>query len=661
MKHSARKRSLDTQLLILGAIPAILMFVGLMAFFTNARLSDARQELFDSTQRLTDNLAPALEYAVVSGNRQVLDEILKQSMAGSSLEWIRITDVVGSQLGFVGRKGIDQWPGETDDDTGIHRFSSDILQQPVALGDDGSTEWFEPDFRVSSGAVRVGSVEVAVSEQQLTDRRTDILLTSGVVGISLLVFTLLLVNRMSATLLEPIRALTHRVLEMNHRNYRGTRPTRTKVAEIAELEDNLDHLVRDLEQLQESRDQTLTLSENAREKAEAASRAKSEFLALMSHELRTPLNGVLAMVDLVSEEGLSERQADYLNTARQSTDDLLTLINDILDVSRLDQGTLLLENRLFNPRELSENCLASFRHAAEERRLNLELSLTGPWPDKPEVAGDAPRYRQVLSSLLDNAIKFSEDGEVLVTMNWHQEADDCVFISCEVRDSGDGIPPEQLARIFHSFEQLDSSLSRPSEGTGIGLNLVQKLVELMGGHVGLNSQTGRGSSFRFEVPFDLPPAFNPEAQDTHVSPILDTAAASLADNSDSRRAPRALVVEDNPVNQRVAKTLLDRLGFDAETVSNGREALESVADQAGQYTVILMDCHMPVMDGFTAAQAIRDWETRESRRHIPIIALTADALPGTETACLNAGMNAYLAKPVRKNELRTVLSRWVPL
>ena len=661
MKHSARTRSLDTQLLILGAIPAILMFVGLMAFFTNARLSDARQELFDSTQRLADNLAPALEYAVVAGNQQVLGEILKQSMAGNNLEWIRITDVVGSQLGFVGRKGIDQWPGQTDEDAGIHRFSSDILQQPVALGGDSSTEWFEPDFRVSGGAVRVGSVEVAVSEQQLTDRRTDILLTSGVVGISLLVFTLLLVNRMSATLLDPIRALTHRVLEMNHRNYRVTRPTRTKVAEFAELEDNLDHLARDLEHLQESRDQTLTLSENAREKAEAASRAKSEFLALMSHELRTPLNGVLAMVDLVSEEGLSERQADYLNTARQSTDVLLTLINDILDVSRLDQGTLLLENGLFNPRELSENCLASFRHAAEERGLSLELSLTGPWPDKPEVAGDAPRYRQVLSSLLDNAIKFSDDGEVLVTMNWHQEADDCVFISCEVRDNGDGIPPEQLARIFHSFEQLDSSLSRRTEGTGIGLNLVQKLVELMGGHVGLNSQAGRGSSFQFEVPFDLPPAFTPEAQDTHVSSIPDTAAASLPDNSDSRRAPRALVVEDNPVNQRVAKTLLDRLGFDAETVSNGREAIESVAEQAGQYKVILMDCHMPVMDGFTAAQAIRDWETRESRRHTPIIALTADALPGTETACLNAGMNAYLAKPVRKNELRTVLSRWVPL
>ncbi|MFC4259010.1 ATP-binding protein [Marinobacter lacisalsi] len=655
MTYLNGQRSLGTQLLLLGAIPAILMFVGLMVFFTNARLSDARQDLFDSTQKLADNLAPALEYAVLAGNHNILDEILDQAMAGSSLEWIRVTDVMGHEVGFIGGENIERWPGEETPRPGVHRFTADILQQPVELGGNSSVEWFEPDFRMSAGAVRVGSVEVAVSEQQLTERRTDILLTSGVVGISLLVFTLLLVNRISATLLEPIRALTHRVEQMNHRNYQEIEPTRARVVEVAELEDNLNQLARNLSQLQESRDQTLALSEGAREKAESASQAKSEFLALMSHELRTPLNGVLAMVDLVSEETLSERQADYLNTARQSTEDLLTLINDILDVSRLDQGKLLLENRPFNPVELAENCLASFRHTAEEHGLTLKLSRTGPWPDNPEVAGDAVRYRQVLASLLDNAIKFSNDGQVLIVMDWHQEADDCVFITCEVQDGGDGIPAEQLARVFNSFELLDSSPSRPTGGTGIGLSLVQKLVELMGGHVGLTSHAGEGSSFRFEVPFDLPCA---SSQVGEVPPGPDMAARP--EGTTNRPAPKALVVEDNLVNQRVARTLLDRLGFDAEAVSNGQEAVELVTDQDGRYTVILMDCHMPVMDGFTAAQAIREWERRESRRQVPIIALTADALPGTEDACLEAGMNAYLAKPVRKHQLRLVLSRWVP-
>lgn len=658
MKGSVRKRSLGTQLLLLGAIPAALMFVGLMLFFTNARLSDARQDLFDSTQKLADNLAPALEYAVVAGNREALDEILAQAISGTSLEWIRVTNVVGNQVGFAGGAETAQWPGEDNVPPGVHRFSSDILQQPVELGGNSSNEWFEPDFRISGGAVRVGTVEVAVNEQQLTERRTDILLTSGVVGISLLVFTLLLVNRMSATLLEPIRRLSIRVQEMNRRDYRLPGPSGAKVAEIAELEDNLTQLARSLEQLQASRDQTLALSEDAREKAEAASLAKSEFLALMSHELRTPLNGVLAMVDLVAEEPLTANQADYLNTARQSTEDLLTLINDILDVSRLDQGKLLLESRLFNPRELAENCLASFRHLADQHGLELVLELTGEWPARPQVAGDAVRYRQVLSCLVDNAIKFSDDGQVAVSMDWYQEAPGCVFISCEVQDTGQGIPAEQLALVFNSFEQLDSSMSRPSGGTGIGLTLVQKLVELMGGHVGLTSRTGEGSRFRFEIPFELPAApGETSAADSHGLGDGVTGAPGLS----PRTAPRALVVEDNPVNQRVAKTLLDKLGFDAEAVTNGREAVASVTDGKTDYTVILMDCHMPVMDGFSATQAIREWENRESRRHTPIIALTADALPGTENACLDAGMNDYLAKPVRKHQLRTVLSRWVPL
>ncbi|MCK7543093.1 ATP-binding protein [Marinobacter bryozoorum] len=653
MRQRTAKRSLANQLLLLGALPAVLMFIGLMVFFTHARLTDARQELFDSTQVLVDNLAPAMEYAVVSGNLEVLEDLLSQASSRTSLEWIRVTDVVGNQMAFVGSERFSEWPGADQQQEGIHRFSSDILQLPVTLGS-ASEDWFEPDYRVSGGAMRVGTVEVAVSEQRLTERRGDILLTSGVVGISLLVFALLLIYRLTATLLEPMQTLADRVMAMTRRDYRESPPVGTRVAEFAQLEDNLNQLARNLGNLQESRDQTLALSESAREKAEQASQAKTEFLAVMSHELRTPLNGMLAMVDLVSEQPLTGRQADYLNTARRSTEDLLTLINDILDVSRLDQGTLLLQSRPFNPRELAENCMASFRHAAEQHGLQLALELSGNWPDEPEVAGDAVRYRQVLANLLDNAIKFSDQGVIRVTMDWHLEADDCVFITCEVEDNGHGIAPEQLEQVFNSFEQLDSSHSRTTDGTGIGLTLVQKLVELMGGHISLASDFQEGSSFRFEVPFELirhAQGSQPESPQGQPTPQEGV----------ERQTPRALVVEDNPVNQRVARTLLDRLGFDTAAVTNGREAVESVTCTDTPFTVILMDCHMPVMDGFAAAQAIREWERQEEQHQIPIIALTADALPGTEKSCLEAGMNDYLSKPVRKEQLRSVLSRWVPL
>ncbi|MFW5824938.1 MAG: hybrid sensor histidine kinase/response regulator, partial [Marinobacter sp.] len=235
MRRNTPGRSLGSQLLLLGALPAALMFVGLMVFFTHARLSDARQDLFDSTQALADTLAPSMEYAVVAGNKNVLEELLQQAMTRSDLEWIRVTDVLGNEMGFIGNDDIRQWPGEDPASDDVHRFTSDILQLPVALGDE-EEQWFEPGRRLSAGALRVGAVEVAVSEGQLADRRTDILLTSSVVGMSLLVFALLLVNRMSAALLEPMRALTERVLDMTRHDYRERLPVGARVREIAQLE-----------------------------------------------------------------------------------------------------------------------------------------------------------------------------------------------------------------------------------------------------------------------------------------------------------------------------------------------------------------------------------------------------------------------------------------
>lgn len=658
------RRSLNRQLLLLGALPAALMFVGLMLFFTTARLSDARADLFTGTQVMADNLAPALEYAVVSGNLDVLQQVIDRAMSNGGVEWIRVTDVLGNEIGAVYHPDVD--PGALPV-SGLHRFDSDILQLPLELGNGGRMEWFEPEYRLNGGALRLGSVEVAVSERVLQEKRFDIMLTSGVVGISLLVFTLLLVNRMLTPVIEPIRGLSERVKELIARNYRDTGPPdRKRVAEIAELEINLNALSEHLAQLKESRDHTLAVSEGARQKAEAANLAKSEFLAVMSHELRTPLNGVLGMLDLVSEGRLSQRQQDYVETARRSTEDLLTLINDILDYSQLDQGTLRLSHSRFDPARLVANCVASFRHLAESQGLRLEHTVENNWPEGAEVRGDATRFRQIVACLVDNALKFSEQGQVTVTLCWHQESADTVFVGCEVTDTGRGIPADRMADIFNGFEQLDSSSSRPNGGTGIGLALVQRLVELMGGHIRLTSTPGKGSCFRFEVPFDRPaePDTTTSDQATAVANHPDLATAPAVAGAGKRSAPAAcaLVVEDNLVNQRVARALLERLGFAAEAVTNGEEALASVRARQGEhYAVILMDCQMPVMDGYSATRAIREWEQEQRLKPVPIIALTADALPGTEGACHEAGMNDYLAKPVRKEQLRQVLSRWVPL
>lgn len=645
-KSTSKPAPLVRKLMLLGAAPAIVMFVVLMAFFTSARLDDARRDLADSSQMLADSLAPAVEYAVVSGNTVALQQILTQSLRRSRVQWIRVSDVMGDEVGFV---------TSTDDDTinasgTFDIFEAEILQQPLDLGGSRQTEWFEPDYGFGNGALRVGTVQVGVSKEQLAARRSDILWTSVAVGIALLLFTMLIVNQTLSGILAPIRGLSNRVKRLIDLDYSQTPVSKGhKTREILELEENLNALASHLNSLQESRAHTLAASESARTKAESANQAKSEFLAAMSHELRTPLNGVLGMIELVSEEPLSPRQKDYLLTARQSTEDLLTVIGDILDYSRIDRDMLQLENREFDLRQLLTNCAASYKLLAEQQGLALTLTYYGNWPDKPFVVGDAPRLRQILAGLIDNAIKFTNAGYITVQAGWLYLEDNCVVLSCAVSDSGSGIPADRLNDIFNSFEQLDTGDNRGHGGTGMGLSLVQRLVELMGGHVQVETDLGKGSSFQFEVPFELAnKAPRPRPPGEGRPPAHGNSS-------------RALVVEDNPVNQRVATALLSRLGFETDAANNGKEALELIQTNHHGYDVILMDCQMPIMDGYETTRCIREWEQSNGQSGTPIIALTADALPGTEANCQNAGMNDYLAKPVRKESLRNVLSRWIKL
>ena len=643
-KRMGRPVPLTRKLLLLGAAPAIVMFIVLMVFFTSARLDDARKDLADSSQMLADSLAPAVEYAVVSGNTASLEQILSQSLRRSRAQWIRVSNVVGEEVGFVSTDD----PGNISAEETFDVFESEILQQPLDLGEDRQTEWFEPNYGFGSGALRVGTVQVGVNKAQLAARRQDILWTSLAVGFSLLLFTLLIVKHSLNSIVSPIHGLSRRVAKLINREYEevevglagATRETR-------ELEESLNALSRHLRNLKASRDETLASSEKARERAEMANRAKSEFLATMSHELRTPLNGVLGMIELVTDEALSARQKDYLQTARQSTEDLLTVINDILDYSHIDRGTLELDNREFDLKELITNCTASYRHVAEQQGLALSTKFIGDWPDRLLVLGDSPRLRQILAGLIDNAIKFTGDGFIKVQASFFSLEDNCLVLNCTVSDSGCGIPVERIHDIFNSFEQLDTGDSRSYGGTGMGLSLVQRLVELMGGHVKVETDIGKGSQFRFELPFEL------------ANRVDHVEAAEQGPVKTGGEQARALVVEDNMVNQRVATALLRRLGFETDAAANGEEALDLVRTNHSGYDVILMDCQMPVMDGYETTRCIREWEKSNGQGGTPIIALTADALPGTETSCRESGMNDYLAKPVRKEHLRTVLSRWI--
>lgn len=637
--------TLTRKLLLLGALPAIVMFIVLIAFFTSARLQDARQQLSDSSQMFADNLAPVLEYAVVSGNSQALEEVLSKALKQSKADWIEVTNVSGDPIGFVATDSTS-----IPINPGIYEvFDTEILQQPLDLDSGRTTEWFTPESGLRASALRVGTVHVGVSRDLLADRQRDILWTSLAVGASLLLFTMLIIQHHLNTILYPVRQISSRVSRLINRDYtKGPTGNRSSAQEVVDIERQLNELATHLANLETSREQTLAASESARQKAESANQAKSEFLATMSHELRTPLNGVLGMIDLIQEDPLTPRQRDYLTTARQSTEDLLTVISDILDFSRMESGVLKLSNQEFDLQNLIRNCTATYRQVAEERGLSLSVKFFGDWPDKPLVIGDAPRLRQIIACLIDNAIKFTSDGSIIIQAGCFGLEDHCIVLNCAVSDSGSGIPIERLPDIFNSFEQLQHGDDRSHGGTGLGLALVQRLVELMGGHIKVETDLGRGSSFRFELPFEL--AASKDAPSHDSQPTIERRSG----------VAHALVVEDNLVNQRVAKAILTKLGYQADSANNGKDALNMIRNNHRGYDVILMDCQMPVMDGYETTRHIREWEQSSGRSGTPIIALTADVLPGTDRSCLESGMNDYVAKPVRKEMLKTVLGRWIP-
>ena len=388
----------------------------------------------------------------------------------------------------------------------------------------------------------------------------------------------------------------------------------------------------------------------ARDAAEAANLAKGAFLANMSHEIRTPMNGIIGMSQLALEAPSDEERREHMQIVKQSAESLLDIINDILDFSKIEAGKLALEQVPFDLRASVQLGMHALRMRAQEKGLALTCQVADDLPQ--QLVGDPTRLRQVLVNLMGNAIKFTARGGVVLDIARGPTLATGMSVCFSVRDTGIGIAPDKLESIFDAFSQADTSTTRQYGGTGLGLTITQRLVTLMGGQLRVHSQPGQGTTFDVVLPMGLSDAVAEVAVPPYKEPAVGQEppiAASL----------RVLLVEDHPVNQKLATHLLQRWGHRVTLAHNGQEALDAVG--AGQpFDLLLMDMQMPVMDGIEATRHIRALEALRGWPALPIIAMTANAMQGDREDCLAAGMNDYLSKPMRPDELSDKLALWAP-
>ncbi len=600
-----------------------------------------RKQLRNELQTLSSVIAENSRAGLAFEDTSTLQTILASLAANPSV----------IHAGIYSRKGVlfADYKNISADGSQLQKVLADDLRSPVFLE-------HRLHVDISQSIVlddeKIGTLLIRVSLQKV--HRNLLLIASVMAGILVigLLAAMVLSTRLLGVIVDPIIALSGTMKKISRKKEYDLRVPVKSEDELGLLatgfNDMLDQIQERDEHLEEEVAERTKDLVKAKEGAEAASRAKSEFLANMSHEIRTPMNGVLGVADLLLQADLSDKQHNLVRTIRSSGKNLLYIINDILDFSKIEAGRLELEYINFDLRELVEGIYDLFSNKASEKGLTLTSQLQEEIP--AIVYGDLVRIRQILTNLIGNAIKFTEYGSVQLSSKLVEKNEGTCCLHFEVRDTGIGLSTEEKDGIFDAFSQADSTTTRKYGGTGLGLTISRQLVQLMDGEIGVTSEKGFGASFWFEVSLQIP---------RDLESALSQSKKEQQENITelTQYDCRVLLAEDNLTNQIVAEGMLELFGCKVDLAVNGVEAVE--ARRNNSYDIIFMDCQMPELDGYSATGQIRKFEQQKGGSHVPIVALTAHVMTGDRQRCIAAGMDDYLSKPLQKEQLQSILEKWV--